>query len=124
MTSRYTGPVAQGLSIIALITLLPACATAPPPAPEPQLPFVETYTGSGPDGLSMKLQMLKPVPTAPQSGWLNEARVATADAKFGGVTQGPVKYALTPALVAFQADQSGKFPPGRYYWEGGVLNVC
>src|SRR5262245_32407453 len=50
-----------------------------PPKPS----FVETYVAKGPGGLSMRLQLLKPLATLPPSGWMNSAEEAAADGKFG-----------------------------------------
>jgi hypothetical protein len=68
--------------------------------------------------------MLKPVPSEPQSGWLNYVDLSAADASLGSTVRLPVKIVTKPAYVAFDVDIRGGLSAARFYRKGGDLVVC
>jgi hypothetical protein len=108
------------LPMVAAFALASYASVASNPKPQ----FLETYTGDGPSGLSIKLQMLKPMPSEPQAGWLNYADVSAADASLGSIVRLPVRIVTKPAFVAFDASNHGGLPAGRFFRKDGDLIVC
>jgi hypothetical protein len=85
---------------------------------------VETYVAKGPNGLTMKLELFKPLAGFPSSGWLNSAKDRVADGTFGGSVKKPLQIVTKPDSVVLETDKRGDISSGRYFVEKGVLNVC
>jgi hypothetical protein len=85
---------------------------------------VETYAAKGPNGLTMKLELFKPLAGFSSSGWLNSPKGVVADGTFGGSVKKPLQIVTKPDSVVLERDKRGDISAGRYFIENGVLNVC
>jgi len=86
--------------------------------------FTETYVAKGPNGLRMKLQLVKPLSEVPASGWINSTDGAQSDGEFGGSVDRPMKMVTKPSPSVLEVEKRGAFSGARYQVENGRLTVC
>ena len=113
------------LASIAIVLTLSVSATSDAVAQDSKsAKFVETYEAKARGGLKMRLQLLKPLASLPQAGWLNSAEVPVADGRFGGSVKEPFHITTKPGFIFLEAEKRGVVSGGRYKVEDGVLTIC
>jgi hypothetical protein len=112
------------LTAIAIVLTLGVAATSDSVAQDSKnAKFVETYEAKDRGGLKMRLQLLKPLASLPQAGWLNSAEEPVADGRFGGSVKKPFQMITKPDFVVLEAEKRD-FSGGKYRVENGVLTIC
>jgi hypothetical protein len=115
----------SSLASMAIILALNVAATSDAVAQDSKKAnFVETYEAKDRGGLKMRLELLKPLASFPQAGWLNSAEEPVADGRFGGSVKKPFQMITKPDFVVLEAEKRGVISGGRYSVENGVLTIC
>jgi hypothetical protein len=95
------------------------CAATNESSPE----FLDTYAGDG-GSAEMRLDLIRELPPAPESGWLIRTKPDAAGARFRARRRGPTKQIIEPTYVEFQDNRENEQPVGKYFWRDDALNIC